>query len=162
MTYLVRLLACTIGHRLAFTCITEHRRRQTHKKPGGRTGTQDPCFRAAENNLPHIARLLCDLLIYIYRIYIQSNSVITSLKGPNILCRYKRVSLQPRSLNVAINSEELIGITKNMTLYTRRRINRNRYKRVRLYRPMCKLSHHCDERTRFQTQHLGLLCCQQI
>jgi len=32
-----------------------------------------------------------------------------------------------------VNNEELIGITEYRTLYTRRRINRCRYKRVRLY-----------------------------
>jgi hypothetical protein len=31
------------------------------------------------------------------------------------------------------NSEELIGITKNLTLWTRSRINRCRYNRAQLY-----------------------------
>jgi hypothetical protein len=31
-------------------------------------------------------------------IYIQANSVITSWKGENILCRFKRLSLQPKSV----------------------------------------------------------------
>jgi hypothetical protein len=35
--------------------------------------------------------------------------------------------------NVMVNSEELIGTTEYLTLYTRRRINRCRYNRVRLY-----------------------------
>ena len=32
-----------------------------------------------------------------------------------------------------VNSEELIGTTEYLTLYTRRRITRCRYNRVRLY-----------------------------
>jgi hypothetical protein len=32
-----------------------------------------------------------------------------------------------------VNSEELIGTTEHLTLYTRCRINRRRYNRVRLY-----------------------------
>ena len=35
--------------------------------------------------------------------------------------------------NVMVNSEELIGSTEYLTLYTRRRINRCRYNRVRTY-----------------------------
>jgi hypothetical protein len=35
--------------------------------------------------------------------------------------------------NVMVNSEELIGIAQYLTLYTRCRLNRCRYNRVRLY-----------------------------
>jgi hypothetical protein len=47
---------------------------------------------------------------------VQSNSVITSWKGLNILCRYKRVLLITEEYNVMVKSEELIGTTEYLAL----------------------------------------------
>jgi len=53
---------------------------------------------------------------------IQSNSVITSLHRPNNLSLQMSAVLT-QEYNVMVNSEELIGTTEYLTLYTRCCIN---------------------------------------
>jgi hypothetical protein len=61
----------------------------------------------------------------------QSNSVITSCKGLNTLCRCKRIVVTVED-NVRVNNEELIVTTEYRTPETKCRINRC-CNRVRLY-----------------------------
>jgi len=64
---------------------------------------------------------------------VQANSVTTSWKGLNNLCRYKTSAVTTEQSSVMVNSKELIGSTEYLTLYTRRRLNRCRSNRVRIY-----------------------------
>jgi hypothetical protein len=74
--------------------------------------------------------------------------------------------------NVTVNCEELIGITENVTLYTRWRLHRCRYNRVRLYIVTFRTYWHtnvasfCSEQQRPIRQHVsseallvGSWCC---
>jgi hypothetical protein len=55
------------------------------------------------------------------------------MKGTEYLVSLQTSVVITEEYNVTVNSEELIGTTEHVTLYTRCRLNRCRYNRVRLY-----------------------------